>query len=114
MEYYFAGQVEDYIVGIAKNYFDDISFKVKISSIPIDPAIDLTTTFEEYFFRERYFVFGSMEINETTEENMREFAAELMRRNIHFSIGINIPSINEGYSVDYFREDINYDFYRRK
>ena len=116
MEYYFAGQVKEWITGIAKDYFADVSFKVRISiTVESITEMDLTTTFEEYISRERYFVRGHMDIGETDEATIREFAAELFRRKIQFSIGIDIPSANEGYSIRYF-DDVDEEiyFYRRK
>ena len=114
MEYYFAGQVNDLIVGIAKDYFDDVSFEVSILTTYSNVVMDLTTTFEEYLANSRYFISGHMDVGEATEETMREFAAELVRRGFHFSIGIDIPSANEGYSIYYFSEDKEFTFYRRK
>ncbi|MCL2158150.1 MAG: hypothetical protein FWH48_01950 [Oscillospiraceae bacterium] len=114
MEYYFAGQVEDYIVDIAKNYFDDVSFEMSISTFRASSKLNLMTTFEEYMDSRNYFVSGHMDVGETTEETMHEFAAELVRRKMYFSIGIDIPSINEAYSIYYYNENDEIEFYRRK
>ena len=114
MDYYFAGQVSEMIAGIAKDYFDDVSFKVTISDIQSSSAMDLTTTFEEYFTRENYFVRGNMDVGAASEETMREFAAELLRRGIQFSIGIDVPSVNEGYSIRYYNEEDEEIYFRRR
>ncbi|MCL2159435.1 MAG: hypothetical protein FWH48_08510 [Oscillospiraceae bacterium] len=114
MAHYFAGQVEEFVIDIAKDYFDVISFKESMPSGGLAFEMDLTTTFEEYFYREEYFIDGVMEIGESDEETMRKFAEEFVSRNIHFSFDINIPSINERYCIDYFRDYTEYDFYRRR
>jgi len=113
MEYYFAGQVSDFIVNIAKNYFDDITFRVSISASRSNSAITPKTTFEEYIFAEYYFVRGFMEIGESIEETIHEFANELVRLGIQFSISINIPSTDEGYNIRHFNEDEDI-YFRRK
>ena len=119
MEYYFARQVEDYIVGVAKNYFDDVSFEVSFSAVPIDPAIDLTTTFEEYILNRRSAISGHMDINdsseeigESSEEIVREFLEELKELGVHFAFGINILSTKTGYITRYFRD--SEDIYIRR
>ena len=114
MRYHFAEQVNEYITDIAKNYFDEVTFAISISAITIDPEIDLRTTFEEYLFERNYSVYGSMKVGETNEDTMREFAEELVRRGIQFTIGINIPPTDEGYDIRYRHDFKEIDFYRRK
>jgi len=114
MRYHFEDQVNEFVIDIAKSYFDEVTFKESISETQIDSSIDLRTKFEEYILSEYYFVRGSMEVGGANEETIREFAEELVGRGIQFSIGINIPSADEGYSIRYFHEDKIIDFYRRK
>jgi len=116
MEYYFAEQVNDFIVDIAKGYFDDITFRVSISASRSNSAITPKTAFEEYIFAEYYFVRGFMEIGESgesIEETIHEFANELVRLGIQFSISMSIPSTDEGYNIRHFNEDEEI-YFRRK
>ena len=105
MENYFAGQVEDFVIDIAKDYFDVISFKASRPSGAPALEMDLTTTFEEYFNWELFFIRGVMEIGESDEETMRKFAQEFVNREIQFSFDIDIPSNNEGYYIRRYDED---------
>ena len=113
MRYYFADQVNEFILNIAKEYFDDVTFRISIFASTIDSSIDFETTFEEYIHN-KYSVYGHMEIGESNEDTIREFADELVRRGIKFTIGINIPSTGEGYDIQYLNDFDEIDFYRRK
>ena len=105
MAHYFAGQVEDFVIDIAKDYFDVISFKESMPSSGLAFEMDLTTTFEEYFYREEFFIDGGMKIGESDEETVRRFAEEFARCNIQFSIDIKIPSTNEMYYIRRYDDD---------
>jgi hypothetical protein len=111
-DHYFEGQVRDFIIDIAKNYFDDVTFRVSISQLSTYPQDDPLTMFEDYM-NEGYTIDGHMDIKETSEETVRKFVEELMRLGLYFSLGIDIPSIDAGYSADHFHNDTEYDFYRR-
>ena len=114
MDYYFAPQVEDYILGIAKNYFEDIVFELKILDSHATNVLDLTSTFEEYISRERYLVWGFMEIGASDEKTMRKFATDLVKFGFRFSIDIDIFFINERYNITYFNYDDEINFRRWK
>ena|GEM_PF-3090233 len=113
MDYYFAPQTEDYIVGIAKNYFDDIDFSLRISQSQATGAMDLTTTFEKYISSEYFYVDGKMEIGASDEKTIRKFADDLLGRGFHFSLTIDIPSLYEKYDATYYRYNDEFSFDRR-
>ena len=108
---YFAGQVEDFVVNIAKKYFDDVTFEVSISRLSTYPEDDPMPTFEDYISNK--YISGSMDINDTSEETMREFFDELMTMGLYFSIDIDIPSTGAGYYSAYYDDNTEYRFYRR-
>ena len=114
MDHYFAGQVEEYIDDIAKDYFDDAKFTTSITEIQSKATMDLTTTFDVYIFYEKRFLIGHIDIGESDEEAMREFANELVRRGFHFFININVPSVDEGYLALYTSSNEELKFRRRK
>jgi len=114
MKYYFEEQVSDFIVNTAKNYFDDVTFKLNISATTLHSSINLTTTFDEYIRSKYYFVNGHLEvIGESNEKTVSEFVTELVKLGIQFSVSINIPSVNEGYNTRHFDEDEEIYFRKR-
>ncbi|MCL1794234.1 MAG: hypothetical protein FWG34_10215 [Oscillospiraceae bacterium] len=114
MDYYFAPQVEDYILGIAKNYFEDIVFELKILDSHATDNFNLTSTFEEYISNKYFYVDGQMEISASNEKTIRKFTNDLLEREIYFSLYIKIPSLDEAYNAYYYRYNDEFLFYRRK
>lgn len=113
MDYYFAPQTEDYIMGIAKDYFDILDFGLKISSSQATDTMDLTTTFEEYYSDKYFYVNCTMEIGVSDEETIRKFTDDLLGRGVHFSLDIDVPSLYKRYVAYYYRYNDEFIFETR-
>jgi len=113
MEYYFEDQVNEFIVEIAKGYFDDVTFRISISASIMDSSINLETPFDEYIHSKYCTIGGNIHVSELEDETVREFANELVRRGIHFSLTVRIPETKEWYEIWYFKNSTELEFYRR-
>jgi hypothetical protein len=99
MEHYFKEQTVEFINNVAKDFFDDFTFDIDIPHMVLSDEITPTTEFEEYIRKNLIFV--KIKIDDSDEETLRAFLNTLISQEIRFSFGIDILSINEGFTAQY-------------
>ena len=103
MDVYFRPQTTEFFSEIASKYFDDFTLVVADVRAPSGEGISFDTEFEEYIKNENRPVSADIMIDDTHIDTILEFLDELKILEIRFTIGIDITSVDEGYTARYFQ-----------
>lgn len=105
MDFYYEIQTSDYIKQVASNYFTDFTIEISIRRTPSSDGVSREMGFDDYIRDKNNFVSGNIDINDSDRETVQAFINELKELGVHFSFGIDIISVDEGYTAQYFNSD---------
>ena len=105
MDFFYEAEILNYINQIADCHFKEHTVNINIIRTPSAEGISPATEFNDYILNKNQIIDAEIIADRSDDQAIRSFLADLIRRGVHFSLDIDIPSSNDCYTAQYFYGD---------